>query len=336
VNSVAPDNPGSFHETAISESPGGGLVGWIRAHKIKTLLILLLAFAGVELATIPFFGVAALKEENPVLSALMEQRVDEAEQEGKTLRIRQQWVPLSRISRHLVNAVIVAEDGTFYAHNGFDWFEVQESIQKNIAKRRAARGASTITQQLAKNLFLSTSKDPIRKLKEAIITLLLENSLSKNRILEIYLNVIEWGRGVFGVEAAARAYFGKSAAHLTLEEATRLAAVIPSPLRYRPDGDTRYVLRRKEIVLRRMAARNFTGSPTAQETLPTPDVDLSLMFDDSLDLILPEDTLGPARSVDTVKAAITRDTSKEVQTGDTSGLNMPTDTADAEEGNNGL
>lgn len=209
----------------------------------------------VELATIPWFGVADLKKTNPGPTALMKQRMAEARDGGKTLKIVQRWIPLSRLPRHVIDAVIVAEDGTFYSHSGFDWFEIQESIEKNVKERRAARGASTITQQLAKNLYLSTSKDPVRKFKELIITLLLEKELGKNRILELYLNEIEWGRGIFGIEAASQAYFGKSASALTLDEATRLAAVIPSPLRHRPDADTRYVLRRKDIVLRRLTAR---------------------------------------------------------------------------------
>ncbi len=218
----------------------------------------------VELATIPWLSVADLKKTNPGPTALMKQRMDEAREEGKRLRIVQQWVPLSKLPRHVIDAVIVAEDGTFYTHSGIDWFEVQESIQKNVKERRAARGASTITQQLAKNLYLSTSKDPVRKFKELIITLLLENQLGKSRILELYLNEIEWGRGVLGIEAASQTYFGKSASALTLDEATRLAAVIPSPLRHRPDADSRYVLRRKDIVLRRMTAR-YTNEYSPQK-----------------------------------------------------------------------
>jgi monofunctional biosynthetic peptidoglycan transglycosylase len=185
----------------------------------------------------------------------MRQRIEEAKRDGKQLRIHQSWVPLSRIPKNIVDAVIVAEDGAFYSHKGVDWFEVKESVEKNISERRIARGASTITQQLAKNLFLSTSRSPLRKLKELFITFLLESDLDKRRILEIYLNIIEWGRGVFGVEAAAQTYFGKTASMLTLDEALRLAAVIPSPLRHRPDEDSRYVLRRKDIVFRRMYAR---------------------------------------------------------------------------------
>ena len=209
----------------------------------------------IELATIPWLSIADLKTSNPGPTALMKQRMEEARDEGKTLKITQRWIPLSRIPRHVIDAVIVAEDGTFFSHSGVDWFEVQESIEKNVKERRAARGASTITQQLAKNLYLSTSKDPVRKLKELIITLLLERQLGKNRILELYLTVIEWGRGIFGVEAASQAYFGKSASALTLDEALRLSAVIPSPLRHRPDTDSRYVMRRKDIVLRRLTAR---------------------------------------------------------------------------------
>jgi monofunctional biosynthetic peptidoglycan transglycosylase len=240
----------------------------MKRHKVKTLLIVFGLFFVYELLTIPYFSVIKLKTQNPVETALMRQRMREAERDGKSFRVVHRWVPFSRISKNLVDAVVVAEDGMFYSHGGVDWFEVGESIEKNIDERRAARGASTITQQLAKNLYLSTSKDPLRKLKELIITLLLENQLSKNRILEIYLNVIEWGRGVFGVEAASQTYFGKPASLLSLEEAIRLAAVIPSPLRHRANDNSRYVLRRKEIVLRRMQGRNMTEQPQPKENPP--------------------------------------------------------------------
>ncbi|RPH35575.1 monofunctional biosynthetic peptidoglycan transglycosylase [bacterium] len=238
-----------------AEKAAWPLWSWMKQHKLKSVLLFLLLIVIVELATIPWFSIASLKSGNPGPTALMKQRMEEARDAGKTLKVTQRWIALSRLPRHVIDAVIVAEDGTFYSHSGIDWFEVQESIEKNVRERRAARGASTITQQLAKNLYLSTSKDPVRKAKELIITLLLENNLGKNRILEIYLNVIEWGRGIFGIEAASQAYFGKSASTLTLDEALRLAAVIPSPLRHRPDADTRYVTRRKEIVFRRLTAR---------------------------------------------------------------------------------
>lgn len=233
----------------------------MRAHKVYTSLLLLLALLLGELASVPWFAIADLKTENPVLTALMGQRIAEAKAAGKPYRIVQKWIPLSRIPQRVVDAVVVAEDGTFFTNGGVDWFEVRESIAKDIREGRAARGASTITQQLAKNLFLSTSKDPVRKLKELVITLLLEKELGKERILEIYLNIVEWGEGIFGVEAASESYFGKQAEDLTLDQAARLAAVIPSPLRHRPDGDGKYVARRAGIVLQRMEARNMIAAP---------------------------------------------------------------------------
>lgn len=218
----------------------------------------------MEVSTIPWFDVATLKTRNPIETALMQQRLREADSQNKQLTIKQKWISLSQLPRYVINAVIVAEDGTFWEHNGFDWFEFRQSVQKNWETKKAARGASTITQQLAKNLYLSTSKDPIRKLKEAVITLLLEHHLDKNRILEIYLNVIEWGPGIFGIEAAAETYFGRSAGALTFEQALRLAAVIPSPLRHRPNDDSRYVLWRKNMVLVRMQGRDY-AEPEPEE-----------------------------------------------------------------------
>lgn len=268
------------------------ILRWAWAHKVKTFITLLLVAVAAELATIPWISIGALRTVNPTETALMRQRKEEAADESKPYRVVQHWIGLSRIPPYVIQEIIVAEDGTFYSHGGFDWYEVQESINKNIEQRRAARGASTITQQLAKNLYLSTSKDPIRKLKEAIITLLLESSLSKSRILELYVNSIEWGRGIFGIEAASRTYFGKSASELSVDEGARLAAVIPSPLRHRPDNDSRYVLRRSKIVLNRMAARNaaplsqpgeVSSSPPAQEVLPAPDTTDSLNFEEGDD-----------------------------------------------------
>ena len=229
-------------------------------------MIVLIAILA-EISTLPLADIPRLASENPRETSLMRQRIEEARIAGKQLAIRQKWVSLKSLPQNLIDAVIVAEDGTFYSHGGVDWFEVRESIQKDLREGRAARGASTITQQLAKNLFLSTSKDPIRKAKEILITFLMERYLSKDRILEIYLNVIEWGRGIFGVEAAAQSYFGKHAADLSLDEATRLAAVIPSPLRHTPEGEGRYVQRRQQIVLDRMAARRMITAPVTGETI---------------------------------------------------------------------
>jgi len=212
---------------------------------------------GLEYLSLPNIRLQELKNVNPRRTALMEQREREASETGKSFHVQQRWVPLFRISPYLAHAVIVSEDGTFYENSGVDWYEVEESIEKNLEERRAARGASTISQQLAKNLFLSTSKDPLRKLKGLVIALRMERVLSKERILEIYLNVIEWGGGVFGAEAAAENYFGKSASALTREEAAKLAAVIPSPLRHPPNQPSQYVDRRASLILERMTARGY-------------------------------------------------------------------------------
>lgn len=149
---------------------------------------------------------------------------------GATLRY--QWVDYARISPNLKRAVVAAEDDTFVDHEGFDWKGIQKAIEKNQKKGKAVSGGSTISQQLAKNLFLSPSRSYLRKLEEAVITLMIEALWKKRRILEVYLNVVEWGDGVFGAEAAARRYYGISAAQLSADQAARLAVMLPSPLRY--------------------------------------------------------------------------------------------------------
>lgn len=237
--------------------PVRNCISWMKANPLRTCAYALGAVLAVQYLLLPNIRLQALRKTNPVRTALMYQRMHEAESSGKPYSLDQRWVPLSKMSKHLINAVVVAEDGMFYAHEGIDWYEVEESIRKNIEKGKAARGGSTITQQLAKNLFLSTSKDPVRKFKELIVTLRMERVLSKRRILEIYLNVIEWGNGVFGAEAASLKYFGKHVSDLTREEAARMAAVIPSPRRYKPNEMSRYVERRTAIILSRMAARGF-------------------------------------------------------------------------------
>ncbi len=233
------------------------MLEWSKKHKIRAALYALLVLFALEYLSLPNNSLQKFRRTNPFRTALMEQRSEEAASQGKTLKINQTWVPLARMSPFLIHAVIVSEDGTFYEHDGVDWYEMEKSIQKNIEKGKAARGGSTITQQLAKNLFLSTSKNPLRKVKELIIALRMERILSKKRILELYLNVIEWGNGTYGAEAAARKYFGKPASDLTRDEAVRLAAVIPSPLKHQPNLDSRYVQRRAEIISLRMAARGY-------------------------------------------------------------------------------
>jgi monofunctional biosynthetic peptidoglycan transglycosylase len=228
---------------------------WIRIIPFKIILALLGLYVLFEILTFPFLSIARLPTENPTETALMRQRIEEAHEHGKTMKIDYRWTPLASIPRHVRMAILVSEDGTFYSHTGVDWHEVLESIETNLEKGRIVRGGSTITQQLAKNLYLSTSRDPIRKGKELLITWMLESTLSKKRILELYLNIIEWGHGVFGIEAAAQRYFHKPAAQLTMEEGARLAAVIPSPLRHQPTEISSYVEKKKELILRRMSTR---------------------------------------------------------------------------------
>jgi len=230
---------------------------WARCHKILSVLIVFGLWIVIEFATLPYWNVNQLKNANPGETAFMREHREEAEGEGKPFRKVQRWISLNRISKDAINAVIVAEDGTFWTHGGFDWFEFRESLERNVKEGRAARGASTITQQLVKNLYLSSSKNPLRKLKEWVLTWYMEQKLSKSRILELYLNVIEWGRGIYGIEAASQQYFGKPASMLSREEAARLAAVIPNPRRYRVDKETRYLERRSQLIMSRMAARGL-------------------------------------------------------------------------------
>jgi monofunctional biosynthetic peptidoglycan transglycosylase len=196
--------------------------------------------------------VRGLVRTNPASTAFMELRKEEAAQDGRTLTIRHRWVPYARISADLRRAVIVTEDAAFFDHDGIDLNEMKASMERNWEEGRFSRGASTITQQLAKNLYLSPSRNPLRKLREVFITRRLEAGLTKRRILEIYLNVIEWGDGIFGVDAAARIYFGKTAATLSREEAALLAGAIINPRVHNPGKPTRRLLRRQQIVLRRM------------------------------------------------------------------------------------
>ncbi|HEX5863633.1 MAG TPA: monofunctional biosynthetic peptidoglycan transglycosylase, partial [Casimicrobiaceae bacterium] len=164
------------------------------------------------------------------------------------------WVPYDRISVQLKRAVVAAEDAKFIEHEGFDWEGIQHALDKNTRKGRVVAGGSTITQQLAKNLFLSAQRSYWRKAEEALITLMLEAILDKRRILELYLNVIEWGDGIFGAEAASRRYFGVSSAVLTAEQAARLAAMAPNPRYYEKHPDARGLARKTAIILARMPA----------------------------------------------------------------------------------
>jgi monofunctional biosynthetic peptidoglycan transglycosylase len=189
---------------------------------------------------------------NPSSSAFMEDRLDVIQQEKPDAELKYQWVDYSRISNNLKRAVIASEDSKFVDHEGFDWEGIQKAYQKNLKKGKIVAGGSTISQQLAKNLFLSTKRTPWRKGEEALITVMLENLLSKQRILEIYLNVIEWGNGVFGAEAASHHYYKTSAAKLSSGQAAKLAAMIPNPRFYDAHKSTGYLNRRTATIQARM------------------------------------------------------------------------------------
>ena len=183
---------------------------------------------------------------NPSSTAFMER----AGQAG--FEVRRQWLPYERISIHLKRAVVTAEDARFLDHEGFDWDAIQRAMAKNEKRGKVVAGASTISQQLAKNLFLSGERSWLRKGEEAVITWMLEHTMSKRRILELYLNVAEWGEGVFGAEAAARHHFGVAASALTVEQAVYLAVILPSPRRYPPGRMTPYIASRVAAIHSRM------------------------------------------------------------------------------------
>lgn len=181
-------------------------------------------------------------------------RLAELREKTPDVQLRQQWMPYERISPHLKRAIVAAEDAKFVDHEGFDWEGMQKAIEKNQKKGRFVAGGSTISQQLAKNLFLSPDKSYFRKAEEAIITLMLENLWSKRRILEVYLNVIEWGNGVFGAEAAAQHYFGVAASQLSPQQAARLAGMVPNPRYYDRNRQAPGLARKTAIIQARMPA----------------------------------------------------------------------------------
>lgn len=189
---------------------------------------------------------------NPASSSFMENRLEVLQDRNPDAELKHKWVPYSSISNHLKRALIAAEDAKFVDHEGFDWEGIAKAYQKNLKKGRVVAGGSTISQQLAKNLFLSTKRTPWRKAEEVIITLMLEAVMDKRRIFEIYLNVIEWGDGVFGAEAAARHYFGVRASQLSAEQAARLAAMVPNPRYYDRHREAYGMLAKTLIILDRM------------------------------------------------------------------------------------
>jgi monofunctional biosynthetic peptidoglycan transglycosylase len=222
---------------------------------LKSLLVTaVVASIAYLYSTLP--DVKTLRTKNPKSTALMELRDQEYRQKGGKISRQQTWVSYSAISDHLKKAVLISEDGAFFSHTGVDVKELQEALKKDWETGRFARGGSTITMQLAKNLYLNPSKNPLRKAKEIVIAWQLEHALSKTRIFEIYLNVVEWGPNVYGAEAAARHYFAKPAANLDISEAATLAALLPSPRNTR-EQNLNY---RRNLILSRMAEVGYVST----------------------------------------------------------------------------
>lgn len=236
---------------------------------ILWLTLAVVIFVGVYIGylflTLP--DVSGLKTHNPKKTALMTMRIRFAEKAEIDYTIRHSWVPFENIPQILKDTVRIAEDAGFYWHRGIDFDELKESIKKNLQEKKFARGGSTITQQLAKNLYLSPKKNIVRKIEEYLIAKKLEKTLSKDRIFEIYLNVIELGPGVFGVQAASRYYFGFSVDSLTIEEIVRLVAVLPRPLSSNPTGDSPWLKWRCRWLLHKLQLYEYISEETYKDMI---------------------------------------------------------------------
>jgi len=217
----------------------------------------LLAYLGVAGVAASLPDVSSLAHRAPRHTALMRLRAEQARARGRATAVDQRWVPYERISPVLRRAVLIAEDDAFFSHGGLDWDEMRESMRRNLEARSVVRGGSTITQQLAKNLYLGPERTVSRKLKEMLLARRLEQALSKRRIFELYLNLIEWGDGIYGIEAAAQRHFGVSAGALDPRTSALLAAVIINPRRYDPAHPDRRIERRARMILSRMRRRGF-------------------------------------------------------------------------------
>jgi len=216
-------------------------------HIAAILFVLMLCYQAWIAAQIAWWI-----EHNPSTSAFMDDRLVIMQSKNPKAKLQHTWVPYKNISDNLKRAMIASEDAKFVDHEGFDWEGIQKAYEKNMARGKIVAGGSTISQQLAKNLFLSTKRTPWRKGEETLITLMLEAMMDKERIFDIYLNTIEWGNGVFGAEAAARHYFQISAAELTPEQAAKLAAMVPNPRFYDRNREAKGLLRKTEIILNQM------------------------------------------------------------------------------------
>ena len=224
------------------------LWGWVRLALLAAVLLFLL------LQVYFFLQIWWWVEHNPDSTSFMRQQLSSLQDKNPDARLTQQWVPYGKISNNLKRAIIASEDANFSEHEGVDWDALLKAYEKNSKKGKVVAGGSTITQQLAKNLFLSGSRSYLRKGQEFIITFMLESVMDKERIFEIYLNVVEWGNGIFGAEAAARHYYGVSSAQLSASQAARLAVMLPNPRFYDVHRSSGYLVRRTGLILRRMGS----------------------------------------------------------------------------------
>jgi monofunctional biosynthetic peptidoglycan transglycosylase len=256
-------------------------VVWLKLASVRPFkrVVLLLLAAVAALAVYVWWGlpsrgdVRGLARANPSATSVMRQREREARAAGRTPRQVRSWVPLSHVSRHLVHAVLASEDQKFFGHQGVDWDAIEKAVQEDRKRWTLARGGSTITQQLAKNLFFTTHRSFVRKVRELVAARWLEQDLTKRRILELYLNVIEWGDGVYGAQAAAQRYYGKPASALDADEAAGLAAMIPNPRRINPRVDPRRFARAQRRVVWLMATAGYLSRPGLGAEPPPEPVD---------------------------------------------------------------
>jgi monofunctional biosynthetic peptidoglycan transglycosylase len=244
----------------------------MRARSLLWVVLFFIPISGGLYLLSYWTEVERLARTNPKTTALIEARRTENGKRNASVSLAARWRALHQISPHLQHAVVVAEDARFYQHTGFDWEAIVEAAERDWAAKSFRYGGSTISQQLVKNLYLSSEKSPIRKMKEALITPVVEAKLTKRRILEIYLNVVEWGEGIYGAEAASDYYFSKPAAELTPQEAAFLAAILPAPRYYQNHRATPYLQKRVGFILQAMEKRY-------PETRPTPDIPKGAMIE---------------------------------------------------------
>ncbi|NTW51548.1 MAG: monofunctional biosynthetic peptidoglycan transglycosylase [Chlorobiaceae bacterium] len=269
---------------------------------LRNAILLLVLFLVVDVARYAVYpDVSRLVKTNPGKTAFMEYREAEWRKEGLDKTISQRWVPLKKVSPALVKAILISEDDKFWKHDGFDYEAIESAVEKNMKAGKFKFGGSTISQQLAKNLYLSPSKNPIRKVKEAILTWRIERTLSKRRILELYVNIAEWGDGIFGIEEAAHHYYGTSAAGLSAGQASKLAAVLPNPIRYIPTGSSRFVTARSNRIYSIMVKRGVVV-PDFQEVMSPADGQGGAPAD-SVVIGIPLDMIDAATKPDSTKGA---------------------------------